>query len=290
MRVPVRVAWLLALGLLLAGGSVPGPAAAQALEGLRGGGAPLEIEADQGIEWHRKAKQYVARGNARAARGDLQIFADLLTAHYRESKAGKSEIYRIDADGNVRMTSPGEAVYADKAVYQVDKGLLLLTGRDLRLQTAEDLVRARDSLEYWENQQVAVARGEASATRGDREIMADILTAYFKPDAQDRLQLNTVRADGNVRIATPSEFARGDGGVYYVTQQIATLSGAVKITRGESQLNGEYAEVNLESGISRLLGAPPGQPGDARVRGLLVPQDQKPAGDTPAEAAPGTTQ
>ena len=257
---------------------------------MRGGGAPLEIEADRGIEWHRKAKQYIARGNARAARGSLEIFADLLTAHYRQGTSGKSEIYRIDAEGSVRMVSPGEAAYADKAVYQVEKGLLVLTGRDLRLETAQDLVRARDSLEYWEHQQVAVARGAARATRDDREIAADILTAYFAPDAQDRLQLDIVRADGNVRIATPTEFARGDGGVYYVAQQIATLKGAVKITRGESQLNGEYAEVDLESGVSRLLGAPPGQPGDARVRGLLVPEEKPAEGESPAEAAPGTAQ
>lgn len=288
MRVRFNAAWVLAVSLAL--GAWAQPAGAQALEGLRSGGAPLEIESDQGIEWHRKTKQYIARGNARAARGDLEIFADLLTAHYRQSAAGKSEIYRIDADGSVRMVSPGESAYADKAVYQVDKGLLLLTGDDLRLQTAEDLVRARDSLEYWEHKQIAVARGEASATRADREITADILTAYFKPDAEDRLQLNTVRADGNVRIVTPSEFARGDGGVYYVKQQIATLSGAVKITRGDSQLNGEYAEVNLESGVSRLLGAPPGQPGDARVRGLLVPEGEKTGEDNGAETAPGTPQ
>jgi lipopolysaccharide export system protein LptA len=93
--------------------------------------------------------------------------------------------------------------------------------------------------------------------------------------------MRTVKADGNVRISTPTEFARGAGGVYYVTEQLATLTGAVKITRGESQLNGEYAEVDLEAGVSRLLGAPPGQPGDARVRGLLVPESLDKSGNGP---------
>jgi hypothetical protein len=39
-------------------------------------------------------------------------------------------------------------------------------------------------------------------------------------------------------------------------------------------MNGEYAEVNLETGISRMLGAPPGQTGDTRVRSLLVPDSE----------------
>ena len=34
----------------------------------QGGDKPVEIEADNGIEWQRDAKAYVARGNARARR------------------------------------------------------------------------------------------------------------------------------------------------------------------------------------------------------------------------------
>ncbi len=259
----------------------PQPVAAQGLSTLQSGEGPLEITADRGIEWRRAERLYVARGNARAARGGLQLYADALTAHYRDTAAGGTEVYRINADGHVRIVSPGQTVRADNGVYNVDRALVWLRGRDLRLETEQDMIRARDSLEYWERQRAVVARGDAVARRGDREIRADVLTAYFRPDADGRLEMRTVKADGNVRISTPTEFARGDGGVYYVTEQLATLTGAVRITRGESQLNGEYAEVDLESGVSRLLAAPPGQPGDARVRGLLVPGSLDETGKAP---------
>ncbi len=245
--------------------------AAQGLSGLQSGNGPLEINADQGIEWRRNEKLYIARGNAEAARGDLKVYADVLTARYHSDPEGKSQIYRIKAEGHVRIVAPGETAYADRGVYDVDRGLLMLRGRDLRLETARDVIRARDSLEYWERQKAVVARGDASAVRGGQVIRADVLTAYFQPNAQNRLEMSTVTADGNVTISTPREFARGDGGVYYVKQQLATLTGAVRITRGESQLNGEYAEINLATGVSRLLGAAPGQPGDTRARGLLAP-------------------
>ena len=77
----------------------------------------------------------------------------------------------------------------------------------------------------------------------------------------------TVEADGNVVITTPEEVARGREGVYNADKGTATLTGDVRITRGENQLNGERAVVNLNTGVSRLLPAAKGE----RVKGLFTP-------------------
>jgi lipopolysaccharide export system protein LptA len=250
----------------------PAPAPAQGITGLTGGDEPLEINADQGIEWRRNEQTYVARGNASAARGKITVFADALIAHYTPLPGGGSEIDRIDAEGNVRIVSPTETVYGDRGVYDVVNGVLVLVGRDLRLVGVRDVLTARDSLEYWEKRQVAVARGEAEAVREDKRIKADVLTAYFEPAANKDLQITKVDAFGNVRVKTATELARGDRGVYYVQREFATLTGAVKITREENQLNGEYAEVDMATGVSRLLAAPPGTVATTRVQGLIVPK------------------
>lgn len=260
------------LALILASGLGAGSAMAQGITGLQGGDEPLEINADEGIEWRRDSNQYVARGNARAAQGDLEVFADTLTAFYRPGGGGGStDIYQIDVEGNVRIVTPKEKAYGDLGRYDVERGLLVLWGDNLRFETAEDVITARDSLEYWETQQVAVARGNAVALREDKRVRGDIMTARFAEDAGGDLAINRVDLNGNVQISTPEESVRGDKGIYYVQRQVATLSGDVKITRGENQLNGRYAEVNLKTGVSKLLGAPPGQEG-TRVRGLLVPK------------------
>jgi lipopolysaccharide export system protein LptA len=52
----------------------------------------------------------------------------------------------------------------------------------------------------------------------------------------------------------------------------------VRITRGQNQLNGTRAEVNLKTGISRLL---PGRSG--QVHGLIVPEQSSSAGQKPAQ-------
>ena len=95
------------------------------------------------------------------------------------------------------------------------------------------------------------------------------------PGDTGSLELRRIEAFGNVRITTPLERARGNHGIYYADRELATLDGDVKITREENQLNGQYAEVNLKTGISRLLPGPPGTAAGTsggKVRGLLVPK------------------
>src|SRR3546814_19828938 len=84
-----RRAASLPLALPLAGtlpltGLSPSGAHAQSVERLRESDQPLEINANDGIEWNRNDKTYIARGNARAASGDVEVLADVLTAHYRD--------------------------------------------------------------------------------------------------------------------------------------------------------------------------------------------------------------
>ena len=155
----------------------------------------------------------------------------------------------------------------------------MLTGRDLRLLTKEETITARDSMEYSQKDQTAVARGEAVAIREDKRLTADVLTAHFKADAEGKLQIHALAAQGNVTISTPSEYMRSDRGVYYVADELAELFGDVKITSGQNQLNGGYAEINLATGVSRLLAKPPGGTGEGRVRGLLVPGKAEPSED-----------
>ncbi len=260
-----------ALGLFAMFAS-PSVALPQGLSLMGEGNQPLEIDAEQGIEWHRNDKVYVARGNARAARGEIAVHAEVLKAHYRAGNSGKTEIWRIEAEGAVRLTSPTQTVYGDRGVYDVDNAVAVLVGNDLKLVTQNEVITARDSLEYWERKQMAVARGDAQAKREDNQLRADVLTAHFLPGKNEKLKLERIDAYDNVEVSTPTEFARADRGVYYVEQELATLSGSVKVTRGDNQLNGQYAEVNLATGVSRLLASPPGEDGSDRVKGLLVPE------------------
>ncbi len=250
---------------------------AQSLGFSRGGDGPIQIEADDGIEWQRANQLYVARGNARAQQGTVTVEADELIASYRPNAAGENEIFRIDANGNVRILSDDEVARSDKAVYDIDNGVLVMTGDRIQLDTAQDTIVARDSMEYYETRQLAVARGDALAIRGDRRVRADVLTAHFGEGGQ-QAKMERIEALGNVIVSTPTDIVRAEKGDYDPARGIATVTGKVKITRGDTQLNGERAEVNLETGESRLLSSSSGE----RVRGLFLPR-AKTGGD------PGST-
>jgi lipopolysaccharide export system protein LptA len=252
------------------------------------GEGPIEIEASDGIEWRRDEKVYIASGNAKAVRGSITINAAQLIARYRDRPARDEQagaqatgagdglggsVYRLEALGKVVISTPTQTAYADKAVYDVDQSVIVLTGKDLRIDSENDMILARDSLEWYESRRMAVARGEAVVVRGDRRVDADVLTAFVEddPTKPGQSRVRRVEAFGKVRISTVAQTARGDRGVYDLNSDIATLAGLVKLTQGDSQLNGDYGEMNMTTGVARLLPSPDGK---TRVQGLIVPQDR----------------
>ncbi|MBV8166198.1 MAG: hypothetical protein JO021_05355 [Alphaproteobacteria bacterium] len=287
-----------ALAGLLAGG----PAGGQGL--LNRGSGPIAIDADEGIEWRRDEKVYIATGNAKAVRGDVTITAQRLIAYYRErdpalapkpsananqaadSGASNTDIYRMVAENGVVITTPTQTARGDNGVYDVDKSVLVLTGTALSLTTSQDRITARDSLEYWDERKVAVARGDGVMIRADRRVQGDVLTAHIVEDKKtNESKVSEVDGFGNMRISTPTQIATGAKGVYNLVTNIAYLVDDVRVTQGRNQLNGDYGEVNLNTNISRMLSGPSaGRPGQ-RVRSLIVPnQGQEPA--SPAAPQP----
>ena len=254
---------------------------AQSLGFGRANTDPIRIEANDGIEWQRIKQVYIARGDASASQGGVTVEADELIAYYRSTETGTDEIYRIDATGKVRIVSEKEVATADKAIYDVVKGVLVLTGKQVRLVTPQDTIIARDSLEYYEDQRLAVARGDALAIRDDRRVRADVLMAHFAAakGEQRSSEMERIEAIGNVHLSTKTDIVTAERGDYRLDTGLATVTGDVRITRGETQLNGERAEVNLNTGQSRLLNAPGSQNTKERVRAIFVPTARR-EGDT----------
>lgn len=291
---------LLGLGLLL----LSGAAGAQNIDLSQGG--PVEVTASDGIEWRQQEQVVIARGDARAVRGGVTVEADRLIARYRprggaqaqparaptEGPAGGGEIWRLEAEGHVVIFTETDRAEGDRAVYDMDQSVMVLTGDNLRLTNPDNVLTARDSIEYWSQRRMAVARGNAVVVTNDgRRVRADTLVAYFAegaaPDAAtaaaqrpqpaassgattapgQNSSLERVEAYGNVEIRTAEEVVRGDRGVYSPKSGLARLLGGVRITRGDNTLTGQEAIVNMQTGVSRLVAAP-----GARVQGLVVPQ------------------
>ncbi len=325
-RVPIALT-------LIAGCGWAGGAMAQGIDLSQGG--PVEVTARDGFEWQENQQKVVATGDARAVRGDVTVIADQLTAFYRKKAAqaggaqptaqpaaatpdagatgpdtGNNEVYRLNADGHVHIFTPTDQAWGDHAVYDIDQALLVMTGKALKLTTPQDVMTARDSMEYWSAQHMAVGRGNAVVVTTDgRRLSGDVLVGYTTPAAQptpaapaaaakpaDPLaasgKLQRVEAFGNVEVRTAQDTVRGDRGVYVPDTGMARLVGHVRVTHGENQLNGPAADINMKTGIAHMLSTPGG-----RVEGLIMPNDAAsasapgiapPASTPPAPAAPSS--
>lgn len=271
---PLALVFLAASSLAL----LVSPARAQSLNfGGGEGGLPIEINAEDGIEWQQDNLVFLARGNATAVRGDITVRADTLRAYYRDDGGGGTDIWRLDAEGGVTISTPGETAYGELAIYDVDNQTLVLSGGDrVRLITSQYDISAAGQLEYWEKKQIAVARGDAVAISGGRKLAADVLVAHFRKNAKGDNAIHQLRAFDNVRIVTATEDARAERGIYNVESGIATLTGSVKIIRGPNTLSGCKAEVNLNTGVSKIFSCAAAQgAGTGRVQGVLTPSLRK---------------
>jgi len=263
--------WLLSQNALAQGLPLPG-------FGTTGTALPVAIEADKGVEWRQNEQVYIARGNATAKRGDSTIRSDTLYAHYRRTQDNRQEIYKIVAEGAVKITTPKETITSDTAEYMVETGVFTLKGKPVKIDSGKSELIA-GLIVYNSKNKTANVTGGAQVSEEKKRVRADRFLAFFKEEG-GKQALKRVEAFGNVIITTPTEIAKGNRGDYDAETQVATLSGNVRLTRGDSQLNGERAEVNMKSGVSKLL-AGDGRPvaGETnpakggRVRVLIMPGD-----------------
>jgi len=231
---------------------------------------PIEIFADDGIEWHKNKSKYVALGNAKALSGTLSLESDKIEAFYKENDSSNMNITEVRAKKNVVVQDKKMKITGGEyAEYKILKDYFLINGKNIILTSEKNILKSNKKLEYWRSKNIAIATGKAEAKK-DNEfvVLADKLVWYL----QERNQKTTVKkllGFNNVSIKTNNEVAFSDKAIYNNDTEICKLFGNVKLQRGESFLIGEYAEVDLKSGISKLLPAPGTKLNENRVRALI---------------------
>lgn len=138
-----------------------------------------------------------------------------------------------------------------------------------------------DTLEWMENDRIAIARGDADAVQGRYRLYADELTAYLsEPDSDTDAgeesgragEIRRIDADGNVRFVTPEEVVTGAVGTYDVERRLVHLEGGVVMTQGENIVRGDRLDMDLDTGVSTVSAVESSESG-GRVSALFVPED-----------------
>lgn len=151
-----RLAVALLAGLLLPAAAAYGQAGLAAHDSS----LPIEISADR-LTVEQASRQALFTGNVEAVQGDMTLRADELVVAYDLEAGGDAgqAIRRIEARGNVVIASPEETARAQRAVYDVPAGRIVLE-EQVVLVRGEDVVEgARLEIDLGSERAVMTAAG-----------------------------------------------------------------------------------------------------------------------------------
>jgi lipopolysaccharide export system protein LptA len=131
---------------------------------------PIEVTADQALEWNRAQKTFTATGNAMVKQDDTSITAEKIEANYTDTNnqtqitaitatpnpvvvrpnerltaknivaAFKNgQLDTITANNDVVLTTDQETLFGDKAVYNALERTIIVTG-DVRIEQGENIL------------------------------------------------------------------------------------------------------------------------------------------------------
>lgn len=177
---------------------------------------------------------------------------------------------------------PGRAMFA-KLPLMLLLALVLVPGAPLPQAGAQQALGGdpdapieiqADNLEVYRDRQLAVFIGNVDAQQGRMNLKTDELRVSYREGGTDGDgaavggRISRLEAHGNVRVSTEKESATGDRGVYDIDSATIVLEGGVRLFQNRNVLAGQRLVMNLETGVTRLDGAP----GTGRVKGIFQPQ------------------
>jgi lipopolysaccharide export system protein LptA len=128
-------------------------------------------------------------------------------------------------------------------------------------------IEATEGIEWRRNEKTYIARGDATATRGDLRVRADTLTARYRDKADGGNEIYQIEADGGVVLSQPGRTIYGSHAVYNLdTRVLAFTGGNLRVVTAKETVTArdrlEYRErerivtadgdVMVESGLRRI--------------------------------------
>ena len=142
----------------------PGLIYSQQIINQKQDGEPIEIYAEQGIEWHKNDNKYLAIGNAIAKSGKMSLNSDRIEAFYEEKDNSGMDIKLVKAHKKVVVTDENLKIVGGRlAEYNLKKDYFSIFGKNLLLTSENNKLESNKKMEYWRTKGVAIATGKARA-------------------------------------------------------------------------------------------------------------------------------
>ena len=168
-----RAPWVAVWAVLLLAGAAPAQDNPLLDESGHDSSLPIAIAADA-MEVEQSQRRATFLGAVDARQGELVLRADKLVVHYRDQPQGdRGSIRLIEAMGDIFLVTPGETAQGDAGSYDVDAGIVTLTG--------QVVLTNADAVLTGERATMNLATGESRVTgEGGR------VNVLFEGDGQDQ--------------------------------------------------------------------------------------------------------
>ena len=225
-------------------------------------GRDFSLDANNYIELHREEGWLEAQGSVHFQGKGLDLRADRIALRLDMEKLetkpahelGASELLtRLELIGTVSIDVEMLKIQAERVTYDPTTSRLSMLG-DLVLVDSPTLrLEAQEQADYWLDsgemvfRKGAEFRGQGYGFKGLRWLIA----MNPKTRTIDRIQ---VEGQVDFRQEVDAKRIQAESAVYDVTSDFVSFCGSVRIEDAGAVLSGECAELNLETGRSRITG------------------------------------
>lgn len=135
--------------------------------GVRANDMPIEVTADNALEWDRANMVFTANGNALIAQGDSSITANIIKTNYSEGENGII-IQSVIAEPDAVLKQPNETLTAGKITADFNDGVLstIKATNRVKLKTDKETLTG-DTATYDAIKRVIVVTGNVKIVQHD---------------------------------------------------------------------------------------------------------------------------
>ena len=220
------------------------------------------VTSSNGLVINQMLKTITANGDAHIYQEKEHVKAEQIILTYKKDAYNKNQMVKAEAYQNAQVFSQNKTAQAEEMVLYKEKQDILMN-----LNLVKNYYK--DALAETINQTVVLNK-KALVKEDGYLILADKMYVFYKAVDKNKSQIDRIVAVGNVRASNGSQQIEGGYGIYNPTTKMIDLYDNVLLKQGKSVLKGDWANLNLETGLNTLKTKESDQ---KRIKGSLIAED-----------------
>ncbi len=220
------------------------------------------VTSSDGLVINQMLKTITAKKNAHIYQEKEHVKAEKIILTYKKDVYNKNQMVKAEAYQNAQVFSQNKTAQAEEMVLYKEKQDILMN-----LNLVQNYYKDvnPDTIN-----QAVVLNKKALVKEDGYLILADKMYIFYKALDKNKSQIDRIVAVGNVQASNGSQQIEGGYGIYNPTTKMIDLYDNVLLKQGKSVLKGDWANLNLETGLNTLK---PKENDQKRIKGSLIAED-----------------